>query len=46
MKARVKAPILEALAKLRACICCQGGSVTAGNSSQMSDGAAFCYGYE
>ncbi|MBO6607032.1 acetyl-CoA C-acyltransferase [Psychroserpens sp.] len=31
---------LEALAKLRA-VFAQGGSVTAGNSSQMSDGAAF-----
>jgi acetyl-CoA acyltransferase len=30
----------EALAKLRA-VFAQGGSVTAGNSSQMSDGAAF-----
>lgn len=31
---------LDALAKLRA-VFAQGGSVTAGNSSQMSDGAAF-----
>ncbi|KAB1069420.1 acetyl-CoA C-acyltransferase [Tamlana haliotis] len=31
---------LEALSKLRA-VFAQGGSVTAGNSSQMSDGAAF-----
>ena len=31
---------IEALAKLRA-VFAQGGSVTAGNSSQMSDGAAF-----
>jgi len=31
---------LQALAKLRA-VFAQGGSVTAGNSSQMSDGAAF-----
>ena len=31
---------MEALAKLRA-VFAQGGSVTAGNSSQMSDGAAF-----
>ena len=31
---------LEALAKLRA-VFAEGGSVTAGNSSQMSDGAAF-----
>ncbi len=31
---------VEALAKLRA-VFAQGGSVTAGNSSQMSDGAAF-----
>ncbi|OIQ39935.1 MAG: acetyl-CoA acetyltransferase [Bacteroidetes bacterium MedPE-SWsnd-G1] len=31
---------IEALAKLRA-VFTQGGSVTAGNSSQMSDGAAF-----
>ena len=40
-----KGTSLEALAKLRA-VFAQGGSVTAGNSSQMSDGAAFCYGYE
>ncbi len=32
---------LEALAKLRP-VFAQGGSVTAGNSSQTSDGAAFC----
>lgn len=35
-----KGTSLEALAKLRA-VFAQGGSVTAGNSSQMSDGAAF-----
>ena len=35
-----KSTSLEALAKLRA-VFAQGGSVTAGNSSQMSDGAAF-----
>lgn len=35
-----KGTSLEALAKLRA-VFSQGGSVTAGNSSQMSDGAAF-----
>ena len=32
---------LESLAKLKA-VFAQGGSVTAGNSSQMSDGAAMC----
>ena len=37
---RRKGTSLEALAKLRA-VFAQGGSVTAGNSSQMSDGAAF-----
>ena len=36
----LKGTSLEALAKLRA-VFAQGGSVTAGNSSQMSDGAAF-----
>ena len=35
-----KGTSLEALSKLRA-VFAQGGSVTAGNSSQMSDGAAF-----
>ena len=35
-----KGTSLEALAKLRA-VFAKGGSVTAGNSSQMSDGAAF-----
>ncbi len=34
---------LEGLAKLRP-VFANGGSVTAGNSSQMSDGAAFCFG--
>ena len=35
-----KGTSIEALAKLRP-VFAQGGSVTAGNSSQMSDGAAF-----
>lgn len=34
---------LEALAKLRPAFLQAGGSVTAGNSSQMSDGAAMCF---
>ncbi len=33
---------LENLAKLKPAFLATGGSVTAGNSSQMSDGAAFC----
>lgn len=33
----------EALAKLKPAFLAQGGSVTAGNSSQMSDGAAMCF---
>ena len=36
---------LEVLGKLRPAFK-QGGSVTAGNSSQTSDGAAFCHRYE
>ena len=40
MKALEEGPQKEALAKLRP-VFAQGGSVTAGNSSQMSDGAAF-----